>query len=116
MSDEARRRLADRLREARESKGLLQEDVASYLGVPRPAISQMENGNRKVDAIELARLAKLYGQSLSYFSDGDETVNESSGIELLKRTASELSQKDRAEVLRFAEFLKQKSQTGRKRK
>ena len=114
MSDEARRRLADRLREAREAKGLLQEDVASHLGVPRPAISQIENGNRKVDAIELARLAKLYGQPLSYFSDDDDTSN--SGIELLKRTASALSEKDRAEVLRFAEFLKQRAQTGRKRK
>src|SRR5438132_180836 len=115
MSNDARRRLADRLREAREAKGLKQDDVANYLGVTRPAISQMENGNRKVDAIELARLAKLYGQTLSYFSD-EEAVNESPGIELLKRTAKELSDKDRAEVLRFAEFLRQRSQTGRKRK
>jgi len=108
MTEPARKRLAERLRSARESAGISQDAVAQTLGVPRAAISQIEHGNRRVEAIELARLAKLYGKSLSYFAD-DGTSQEAKEFELLKRTTSELSDKDRGEVLRFAEFLRGRS-------
>jgi transcriptional regulator with XRE-family HTH domain len=105
MPDEARRRLAERLREAREYLGLSQEEVAQHVGMPRPAVSQVENGNRRVDAIELAKLAKLYQRPVSFFT-GEEPIREAPQLELLKRAASELSEKDRDEVLRYAQFLK----------
>lgn len=107
MTDRERTALAERLRTAREAAGLSQEEVAQQLGLPRPAISQIENGNRKVQALELARLAKLYGSPLSFFAD-EEPVG-SKRLDALHRTASALSEKDRSEVLRFAEFLRQKS-------
>lgn len=112
MSDMDRRRLAERLRKAREEAGLSQEDVAQKLGLPRPAISQIEHGHRRVEAVELARFAKLYERSLAYFAD-EEPVG-ATRFEALHRTAAELSDKDRAEVLRFAEFLRQKSGNGGK--
>jgi transcriptional regulator with XRE-family HTH domain len=105
MSDEARKILSERLREAREYLGLSQEEVAQHVGLPRPAISQIENGNRRVDAIELANLAKLYQRPVAYFT-GEEPVGEPPQLELLKRAAAELSDKDRDEVLRFAQFLR----------
>jgi transcriptional regulator with XRE-family HTH domain len=108
MSEEVRKQLGERLREAREYLGLSQEEVAQHLGLPRPAVSQIENGNRRVEAIELARLAKLYQRSVSYFT-GDESADEPPQIELLKRAAADLSDQDRDEVLRFAEFLRSKS-------
>jgi transcriptional regulator with XRE-family HTH domain len=114
MSDGDRKRLAARLREAREAAGLSQEDVAQTLGLPRPAISQIENGHRRVEALELARLAKLYGRPLSAFAY-DEPAG-AKRIEALNRTAAALSEKDRAEVLRFAEFLRQKSEEGGKKR
>ena len=107
MSDEDRNRLATRLREARESAGLSQEDVAGKLGLPRPAISQIENGHRRVEALELARFAKLYARPLAFFAD-EEPVG-TKRFDALHRTAAALSEKDRAEVLRFAEFLRQKA-------
>lgn len=114
MSDEERKLLATRLREAREAAGLSQEDVAQKLDLPRPAISQIENGHRRVEALELARLAKLYRQPLSSFAD-EEPVG-TKRLDALFRTASALSEKDRAEVLRFAEYLKQKAtDAGKKR-
>ena len=58
--DEERRRLGDRLREARKYLGLKQEEVATYLKIPRTALTDIENGQRKVEAIELTRLARLY--------------------------------------------------------
>src|SRR5689334_12792190 len=107
MSAAGKKRLAESLRVAREAAGLSQVEVAQKLGLPRPAISQMENGHRGVGALELARLAKLYGRPLSYFAD-EETVGSSRLVEL-HRTAEALSEKDRTEVLRFAEYLRQKS-------
>lgn len=109
-----RAKLAQRLKEAREDVGLSQEEVAQKLDLPRPAISQMENGNRRVEALELARLAKLYGRPLSYFAD-EETPG-TSRLEALHRTAKDLSDKDRDEVLRFAEFLRQKAEEARRRR
>lgn len=38
------------------------------LEVTQPAISQMENGERKVDALKLKRLAQIYGREIEYFT------------------------------------------------
>lgn len=114
MTDDGRKRLAERLREAREAAGLSQEDVAQKLSMPRPAISQIENGHRRVEALELARLAKLYGRPLGFFAD-EEPVG-ARRLDALNRAAAALSEKDRAEVLRFAEFLRQKADDGGKRR
>src|SRR5260370_16707714 len=65
---EERRRLGDRLKEARKYLGLKQEEVATYLKIPRTALTDIENGQRRVEAIELARLAKLYRQPVGYFT------------------------------------------------
>jgi Zn-dependent peptidase ImmA (M78 family)/transcriptional regulator with XRE-family HTH domain len=62
-----REELARRLREAREACGLTQEDVARRLGVSRPAVTQIELGNRAVSGLELDRLAHLYGRDLRDF-------------------------------------------------
>lgn len=114
MTDISQKRLADLLRRAREDKGLSQEEVASKLDIPRPAISQFENGNRRVTALELARLAKLYGRPLSFFAQ--EEPRNSDRLDMLTRTAGELSEKDRDEVIRFAQYLRQKAEEARKRK
>ncbi len=70
--EQERRRLGDRLREARKYLGLKQEEVAAYLKIPRTALTDIENGQRRVEAIELTRLARLYRQSVAYFTGEDE--------------------------------------------
>src|SRR5258706_7927819 len=70
--EEERRRLGDRLREARKYLGLKQEEVAAYLKIPRTALTDIENGQRRVEAMELTRLAKLYRQSVGHFTGEDE--------------------------------------------
>ena len=111
MSEKARKNLSERLREAREYLGLSQEEVAQYVGLPRPAVSQIEHGNRRVDAIELMKFAKLYQRPVGYFA-GEDTTREPPQLALLKRATAELSEKDRAEVVRFAEFLRNQSAKG----
>ena len=96
--------LARRLRESREYLGLSQETVAEHLGVPRASVSGMEGGKRKVSSMELRDLSRLYRisveQLLGKESDDDPVVG------ALYRTARTLTQEDREQVLRFAEFLR----------
>lgn len=43
---------------ARERAGLKQSDVAARLGVPASYLSKIENGTRRLDVIELIRIAE----------------------------------------------------------
>jgi transcriptional regulator with XRE-family HTH domain len=110
--EEERRRLGDRLREARKYLGLKQEEVATYLKIPRTALTDIENGQRRVEAIELSRLAKLYRQPVAYFTGGDD-ASTSLPIDVahLARKAADLSPQDRDELSRFAEYLRARSRT-----
>jgi transcriptional regulator with XRE-family HTH domain len=69
MNDtEAARRplLVERLKEARKLAGLSQGHVAKILGLHRPSVSEMEAGNRRVSATELARLAEIYDVNVAW--------------------------------------------------
>lgn len=99
------RDIGTRLREAREYLELRQEEVAEAVGLSRSALSLVENGRRKVDAVELARLARIYRQPIGVFTGIAETPPLPENIQALARAATELSVQDRDELLRFAEFL-----------
>jgi transcriptional regulator with XRE-family HTH domain len=103
--DEARRRLGDRLREARKYLGLKQEEVATYLKIPRTALTDIET-------IELTHLAKLYRQPIGYFA-GEDEASASLPVDVahLARQAADLSIQDRNELGRFAEYLRTRSRT-----
>lgn len=105
--DEDRKALGERLREAREYLGFSQDQVATFLGVPRSALSLMETGQRKVEALELKKLAGLYKRPVGYFT-GEEKEEDSFGADVkhLARKVAELSAEDRQEVAQFAEFLR----------
>ncbi len=57
----------ERLKKARLEAGLTQVEVAEKLGRPQSHISNVENGQQRVDVVELKRFAKLYGKSVHYF-------------------------------------------------
>jgi transcriptional regulator with XRE-family HTH domain len=118
--------LAQRLKEAREYLGLSQEYVSQQTRIPRPAISEAEAGRRRVESLELKRLAALYGRPLSYFLPDDAAVgSRASGIgssiardgdptEIkLRNLTKDLPVEDREEMLRFAEYLRHKKQVSR---
>lgn len=112
--EDARRRLGERLRDARKYLGLKQEEVATFLKLPRTALTDIENGSRKVEAIELTRLARLYRQSVSYLSGEDEAAAAlPPDVAHLARKAASLSEEDREELSRFAEYLRARSQSGK---
>lgn len=110
MSDKNlnREALGQRLKNAREYLGLSQEDAGKVVGLTRTAITKIENGSRKVDAIELAAFAKLYRQPLATLSGEEEAVPLSEKVKALARTASDLSAKDQEALVKFADFLRGK--------
>ena len=61
------RELVKKLLEARVAAKLTQVEVAKKLRRPQSFVAKMESGDRRLDIIELRRMAKLYWQSLSYF-------------------------------------------------
>jgi transcriptional regulator with XRE-family HTH domain len=104
--------LATRLREVREYLGLSQQYVADKTGIARSAVSDIERGLRKVDSLELRKLARLYMYPVGYFL-GEEEADEE--VRALARAVTDLTEGDRAEVVRFAQFLRYSAETDRKR-
>ncbi len=103
--DRDREILVGRLKETREYLGLSQEDAAKAAGLSRVVISAIETGRRKVESVELSALAKAYRQPVGFFleSGADEGSDE---IQHLARAARDLTPNDRAELLRFAQYLR----------
>ena len=99
--------LGSKLKEAREYIGLKQEQVAKHLGIPRTGVSEIEKGKRNVSALELKKLAHLYQCSVQHFTGDEPAVP--ADVAYLTRTASALSNTDRRELQRFAEFLQAKA-------
>ncbi len=108
--DRERRRIGDRLRQAREYLSLSQDEVARHLMIPRTAVTGIEAGQRRVEALELKKLAELYQQSIGYFSGEDEIASAlPADVAHFARKAAELSSKDREELGRFAEYLRSRA-------
>lgn len=101
--------LGTRLREVREYLNLSQQDVSSATGIARSAISDIERGQRKVDSLELRKFSKLYRYPVGYLlgEEGSDVEDATA----LARAVTDLTEADRQEVLRFAEFLRFSSQS-----
>lgn len=65
--------LGQRLRLARERATLTQTEAAKLINVTSAALNQYESGKRRVDALTLERLSRLYGVSLRSLFEGETT-------------------------------------------
>jgi transcriptional regulator with XRE-family HTH domain len=107
-----RQKLGARLREAREYLGLSQDEVAKYLGIPRTALSHIESGQRRIDALELKKLAQLYKRPVVYFTgESPSDTGMPEDVAHLARAATGLSEGDRRELSRFAEYLRSRAKS-----
>jgi len=106
-SDEAQA-LAQRLRDAREFLNLSQQFVADQTGLPRSAISDIERGARRVDSLELKRLAGLYRLPPSHFlgEDDPEMAGSDPTTTALARATKEMAEPEKQQLVRFAQFLR----------
>ncbi len=110
LSDEERRRLGRRIHEAREYLGLSPAFVAEQLGTVPEAVTALEIGRRDAAPVELERLARLLKRPVERFmaerDESPESVRDP-GDRALFRAARDLSDHDRQQILRFAEFLRE---------
>jgi transcriptional regulator with XRE-family HTH domain len=65
------RLLGQRIRQARERLGMTQEILAERAGKDQRAISEYENGKRRLSAVDLPMFARALEVSLLYFFDGE---------------------------------------------
>ena len=95
--------IAERLKEARKLAGISQGNVAKFLGLHRPAISEIEAGNRRVSAEELARLAKIYDVGVPWLlGEVPDTLDaQDPRLELAARELSKLKLDDLNRLLRL---------------
>ena len=91
--------IAVRLRTAREQAGLSQAQVARILGLHRPSVSEMEAGRRRVTAEEIANLARIYGVSVAWLTNTEDTSAQRARIELAARKLAHLKPEDLEKVL-----------------
>jgi transcriptional regulator with XRE-family HTH domain len=59
--------LVERLKKARLEAGLDQADVARILGKSQSFISKIESGQRRIDVIQLKKIADIYKKDIIYF-------------------------------------------------
>lgn len=103
-------KLGNRLRDARQYRGYSQQEIADFLDISRSSVSLIENGDRKINSIELRNLANFYNTSIdNLIGESLEGIGDHDEIEMVARTTKDLTPEDREEVLRFAEFLRSKS-------
>jgi transcriptional regulator with XRE-family HTH domain len=57
-----------RLKEARVEAGLTQKEVCAKMGKSSSFISKCELGERRVDYVELQKLARIYRKAISFFN------------------------------------------------
>jgi transcriptional regulator with XRE-family HTH domain len=70
MSQRFLRKLGENVKRLRLAKGFSQEKLAELTGLHRTYIGGVERGERNISLLNLARLAKALGVSLSDLMDG----------------------------------------------
>ena len=59
--------IISKLKRARKDAGFKQEYVADKIGKYASYLSKIENGDRRIDVLELMELAKLYNKDIGFF-------------------------------------------------
>ncbi len=95
--------IAERLKEARKLAGLSQGHVAKMLGLHRPSVSEIEAGNRRVSADELARLAGIYDVIVAWLlGEAPDTLDaQDPRLELAARELTKLKPDDLDRLLKL---------------
>ncbi len=105
--DPQARKVGQRIKAARAYLGLSQQEVADSLRLNRSQISYLEAGRRPLRVEELYQLSRLLQRPMDYFLEEPRTpLLPPAGV--LAEELGKLDPADLAEVLRFAEFLRQR--------
>lgn len=59
------KRLLQKIKSARKEAGLTQKDIAKSLKTTQLFLSKIETGERRIDVLELERVAEIYKKKMS---------------------------------------------------
>jgi transcriptional regulator with XRE-family HTH domain len=68
------KKLSQKIKTTRERLGFSQEALAKELGISRVAISQIENGDRKISAEEIAKISKIFNMPTDILLDLNKDI------------------------------------------
>lgn len=81
----------EKLKEARNNKGMTQEQLASQLGIAKSTLAGYEKGNREPDVFKIKKLIEILDVDADYLLDikksppiSDEMSEEETAIQLYK--------------------------------
>jgi len=109
MSTDVYQMIGQRIRQARESLRISQQDLAAKLGYASPAtVSHFESGERRISIVDLQRIAEILGPPLEYFlqSDSEKCGSDQEDIQHLSFRAYEIRPTARDTVIAFLSFAK----------
>lgn len=86
------KKLGAKIKKIRESLGLSQERIAKSLGINRVAISQVENGDRKISAEEIVKLSRIFNIQSDILLDLEKD------IEVILGSKKQAKQKAKQEI------------------
>ena len=104
------KRIGNRIRQARETLGLSQEELARLVGRSSTAISYFETGARRVKIEDLQRLAKVLNKPIDYFLQQEP---EDELVAILRRARQELSPRAYQQMEAFLSHLKEQGVSSR---
>ncbi len=64
---EISKKIGERIKEAREEKGLTQKQLGEFLGYSTMGISYFEQGVREMKVTDIQKLAGYFGKDISFF-------------------------------------------------
>lgn len=96
--------VCERIKALRSQLHLSQDYVAKFLGISRSTYTQLENGNRKVLADEVAQLSNLFGVSADSLLNDAEI---SQPATIFARSFERLDERDQAEIMNLIRFKEQ---------
>ncbi|GED55137.1 XRE family transcriptional regulator [Brevibacillus borstelensis] len=117
MTD-SKKLLGERLRTAREKKGLKQNRVALSLGIHNSTLAKYESGEREVDLDTLNKLAEIYEVSVNYLITGnyDDLLSTSDKKDkpdelttIMYHKWDQLDERRRKQALKLIEILEQEA-------
>jgi len=85
-------KLGAKIKKIRENLDLSQERIAKLLGISRVAISQIENGDRKVSAEEIAKLSRIFNMP------SDILLDLETDIEVILEKRKQAKHKEKQEI------------------
>ena len=98
--------MGGRLARARDAAGLTQAQVARLLDIPRPSVSEIEKGKRRVKANELYKLSATYGVGTDWILHGALSVESEERVEVAARELASLRSEDLDRVIDLLQTLR----------